>query len=115
MARLPTSPLSSVASGSIYLVSPNAPQPNTVDVSLLSEEVEELRQRISALEEALFIDELEWDEALQRARKHFRSRRGCSVLPTELAEALGTSVSQALDLCEALEREGAVVAENEAG
>ena len=71
-------------------------------------EIESLKQRVAQLEGSIeIIDELEWDEAIEKARAFFAEREG-PVYPDELAESLGTSVSQAIELCEALMEEGLV-------
>ena len=73
-------------------------------------EISDLRRRVASVEQALdLVDEMNWDEALVAARGLFASRKGEGIYPTELADILGTSVSQAVELCEALEKEGAVV------
>ena len=72
-------------------------------------EIEGLKSRVAALESAIeVIDELDWQEALKRARAYFDSRPGQKIYPDELAGAIRTSISQAIDVCEALEKEGAV-------
>jgi hypothetical protein len=78
--------------------------------SLLLLEIQSLKERVAKLEEAIeVVDELDWDTALARARDFFTSSRRINVYPTELAEHLGTSISQAMDICELLASEGVVV------
>jgi hypothetical protein len=55
------------------------------------------------------VEELDWDDALSRGRAYFDSHPGKAIFPDELAFALQTSISQAIDICEALQKEGAVV------
>jgi len=78
-------------------------------VALLSE-INSLKERVAKLEAVIeIVDELDWDTALARAREFFTSAKRSNVYPTELAEHLGTSISQAIDLCELLAAEGVVV------
>jgi hypothetical protein len=78
-------------------------------IALLSE-VNSLKERVAKLEAAIeIVDELDWGSALARARDFFTSSKRSNVYPTELAEYLGTSISQAMDLCEFLAAEGVVV------
>jgi hypothetical protein len=73
-------------------------------------EISALKARVAKLEAAFeIVEELDWDDALLRARAYFDARPGQSVFPDELASFLKTSISQAIELCEALEREGAIV------
>ena len=76
----------------------------------LRAEIDALKSRVAALENAFeFVEELEWDDALTRARGYFLKHKGQSISPIDLAAILNTSYSQAADICEALEKEGAVV------
>jgi hypothetical protein len=75
----------------------------------LLDEIAELNKRIATLEQAInVVEELDLELALDRARAFFDSKRGQSIYPDELAQAIGTSVSQAVEVCEVLEREGEI-------
>ena len=74
-------------------------------------EIENLEQRVANLEASIeIVDELSWEEAIEKARAFFANRAG-PAYPDELADSLETSVSQAIALCEALEQEGLVATE----
>ncbi len=75
---------------------------------VLLAEVTALRSRVAALE-GMFevIEELDWETALSRGRELFKTASK-PLYPTEVADALKTSVSQAIEVCEALELEGSV-------
>lgn len=60
------------------------------------------------------VEELDWEEALARAREFFNKSAG-PIFPTDLAAELATSVSQAVELCDALEEEGLVVSSDGQG
>jgi hypothetical protein len=78
----------------------------------LLREIEELRERVGLLEQTTeIIDEPDMDEALETARSYFDSKPGHRIYPDELAAAIGTSVSQAIEICEALEKEGSIAAQ----
>jgi hypothetical protein len=75
-------------------------------------EIEQLKRRVASLEEALeIVDELEWDQALARARAFFADNPGKPTTPDVLARILKTSIMQAADICTQLETEGLVAAE----
>jgi hypothetical protein len=54
------------------------------------------------------VEELDWDAALSAARLFFAERGKAPAYPTDLADYLRTSVSQAMELCDALEKEGSI-------
>jgi hypothetical protein len=73
------------------------------------EELEELKRRVASLEQALeIVDELPWDDALDRGRSYFADNPDRPTTPDVLAVILETSVAQAADVCAHLEREGLV-------
>jgi len=73
----------------------------------LRELVADLQKRVASLEMQIgAIDELEWDDALAKARDFFAEPRTADA--ADVAEAIGTSVTQAVDLLAALEAEGAI-------
>jgi hypothetical protein len=77
----------------------------------LIRDLERLEERIAALEQAInIIDEPDLDEATGKARSYFDSNPGRPIYPDELAAAIGTSVSQAIEICEILEKEGSIAA-----
>jgi hypothetical protein len=99
----------SVASSTDAIIRSFAPGLND-NLNLLSE-ISALKERVAKLEQVIeVVDELDWDLALSKAREFFTREKRKDVRPPELADYLGTSISQAADLCDALEREGIVVA-----
>jgi hypothetical protein len=89
-----------------------APRVSNAGNEALRQEIERLNRRVTALEQTiLVVSELDFAEALERARKVFDSRPGQKIYPDELAAILGTSVSQAVEVCTALEKEGSIVAQ----
>lgn len=72
-------------------------------------EIAKLNARVDALESLFeYVEELDWGVALAKARQIFLSS-DAPVSPIELADALGTSYSQAIELCEVLEKAGEIV------
>lgn len=72
-------------------------------------ELEHLKRRVASLEQALeIVDELPWDDALDRGRSYFADNPDRPTTPDILAVVLETSVVQAADVCAQLEREGLV-------
>lgn len=79
---------------------------------LVLQEIEKLKRRVSTLEEALeIVDELPWEEALDRGRAYFADNPDKPTTPDVLARVLRTSITQASDVCLQLEKEGLVAGE----
>ncbi len=75
-------------------------------------EIEKLKRRVSSLEAVLeVVDELPWEEALDRGRAYFADNPDKPTTPDVLARILMTSVAQAADVCLQLEKEGLVAGE----
>jgi hypothetical protein len=78
--------------------------------SSLVDVIEQLKKRITALEQAIeIVEEPDFEVALEKARRFFDGSRGQKFHPDELADAIGTSVSQAIEICDTLEKEGSIV------
>jgi hypothetical protein len=79
----------------------------------LPDQIRALEARVAKLESEIgVVDELSWEVAIDWARRFFDQNVGKSFFPDDLAQAIGTSVSQAIELCAALEKEGAVSGRN---
>lgn len=76
--------------------------------ALLSE-IAGLKARIEALESAFeVVEEMDWAEALAKSREIFSAHK-VPLSAVELADALGTSYSQAIEICGILEGAGEIV------
>jgi hypothetical protein len=72
-------------------------------------ELEQLKRRVASPEQALeIVDELPWEDAVDRGRSYFADNPDRPTTPDILAVVLQTSVAQAADVCAQLEREGLV-------
>ena len=103
---LAATPLSIVSAGAYTQTTLVSRQDN----SALLMEISSLKERVAKLEAAIeIVEELDWDDALARGRIYFDSHPGKPIFPDELAAEISTSISQAIEVCEALQKEGAVV------
>jgi hypothetical protein len=85
--------------------------PASDDLRALTDRIAALEAKVEALQASLHVvEELGWEDALARAREYFESHPDLPTTPDILAEEIGTSIEQAVELSEYLMGEGLLVA-----